>query len=348
VIGRLRHTAAITTVVAGLAVVTAGCGLQLEDVPMPALVDGPTYAVTVEFDDALNLPVDAPVKLEGATVGQVTEVNAGEYVAEVELAVSETVELRESSRAEIRLTSPMGTAFVQLFPGRKGEPLSDGDTLPVSATSSAPDVTDLLSALSTVVTGGSFADISTIIDELNVAITGNARDVRRLLARLDKAVTDLNADFPRLDRLTVALDRLTTRLVADLPEITGSLTELTGLVTSLDEQREELVTAMESLQRFDVVATPLSKAVRADLLAQLQDMKPVVRTLLGSRREIDGVMEGLVAFAGGSDAAAPGDYANFDLTFLLDLEALLALERGDEPVVELPEVPQVPQGGEGR
>ncbi|MBM7519350.1 MCE family protein [Nocardioides nitrophenolicus] len=318
----LRRALAALTLLAGA--LTAGCGLTLEDVPLPGLVDGPTYALTVEFDDALNLPVDAPVKLDGATVGQVTAVEAGDYVAEVELALSTSVTLRDSSRAEIRLTSPMGTAFVQLFPGETGGVLADGATLPVSATGSAPDVTDLLSALSTVVTGGSFADISTIIDQLNVALTGNAGDVRRLLRRLDTAVTDLNADFPRVDRLTASLDRLTTRLAGDLPEITRSLTTLSDLIGTFDQQREQLVAAMESLSRFDAVATPLTRAVRADLVAQLKDMAPVVRTLLAGRDDIDGVMAGLVAFAEGSDRAAPGDFANFDLTFLLDLKALTA------------------------
>lgn len=319
----LRWRARIAVAAAlGPAVLASGCGLSLEDVPLPDLVEGPTYAVTVEFADALNLPVDAPVKLDGATVGQVTAVEAGDYVAEVELALSTSVRLRDSSRAEIRLTSPMGTAFVQLFPGEAGAELAAGATLPAAATSSAPDVTDLLSALSTVVTGGSFADISTIIDQLNVALTGNAADVRRLLSRLDSAVTDLNADFPRVDRLTASLDRLTTRLVDDLPEITRSLTDLTALVTSFDSQRKRLVTAMESLSRFDAVATPLTRAVRDDLLAQLQDMRPVLRTLLAGRKDIDGVMTGLIAFADGSDRAAPGDFANFDLTFLFDLKAL--------------------------
>lgn len=318
-IGVRGAAAALLVAVGGLG---TGCGLSLEDVPLPGLVDGPTYDVTIEFEDALNLPVDAPVKLDGATVGQVSSVEAGEYVAEVELALSTSVRLRDTSRAEIRLTSPMGTAFIQLFPGKKGELLAAGDTLPSSATGSAPDVTDLLSALSTVVTGGSFADMSTIITELNTALTGNARDVRQLLGRLDTTVTDLNADFPRIDRLTAALDRLTTRLVSDLPEITRSLTDLTDLVTSLDAQRADLVEAMESLRELDVVATPLTAAVRDDLVDQLQDMRPVVRSLLRGRKDIDGVMAGLVAFASGSDRAAPGDYANFDLTFLLDLEAL--------------------------
>lgn len=330
--------ATIATIGAGA---TAGCGLGLEDVPLPDLVEGPTYSVTLEFADALNLPVDAPVKLEGATVGQVTEIEAGAYVAEVEVALSESVELRTGSRAEIRLTSPMGTAFVELFPGRRGDVMAEGDVLPASATGTAPDVTDLLSALSTVVTGGSFDDISTIIKQLNVALTGNAGDVRLFLGRLDRAVTDLASDLPLVDRLTAAVGRLSSRLASDMPVITRSLADLTDLVESFEDQRTELVAALDSLHRFDAVATPITRAVRGDLLAQLEDMRPVVQTLLDGRQDIDGIMNGLIAFASGSDRASPGDYVNFDLTFLADLEALLEFQHGDEPPVE----PDIPKAG---
>lgn len=333
--------AALLTLVATLA---GGCGLDLEDVPLPSLVDGPTYSITVEFADALNLPVDAPVKLDGETVGQVSDVRAGEYVAEVDLALSEEVHLRASSRAELRLTSPMGTAFVQLLPGKKGPVLAPGDVLSTDETSTAPDVTDLLSALSTVVTGGSFDDISTIIKQLNVALTGNAGDVRQLLARLDDAVTGFNEDFPLIDRLTRSVGRLSSRLAADAPDLSASLTDLTDLVASLDRQRTRLVGAMASLQRFDLVATPLTQAVRDDLVRQLGEMRPVVQTLLDGRGDIDGVMKGLIAFAKGSDSAAPGDYVNFDLTFLMDLQALLSVQNGDEPPVQ----PEIPRSGGAR
>lgn len=317
----------------GLLGLSTGCGLSLEDVPLPRLVSGPTYGLTVEFADALNLPVDAPVKLDGATVGQVVEIAAGDYVAEVELAVSESVELRASSRAEIRLTSPMGTAFVQLIPGRKGDLLTDGDLLSVDATGTAPDVTDLLSALSTVVTGGAFGDVSTIIDELNVALTDNTGGVRSLLGRLDRAVTDLNDDFPTFDRVTASFDRLTTRLARDLPVITDSLVDVTSLVETFEEQHTTMMTTLDSLRRFETVATPLTGAVREDVVEQVEDIGTVLRTLLGTRKDLDGVMAGLVAFADGSDRAAPGDFANFDLTFLIDPDALAAFGYGDPPPI---------------
>ncbi|NHA01784.1 MCE family protein [Nocardioides sp. W3-2-3] len=118
-------------------------------------MDGPTYPVTVEFTDALNLPVDAPVRLDGATVGQVTSVEAGEYVAEVEaravhlgaaagrLAGGDPADLPDGNGVRAG-SSPAPRAGCSR-PARRCRPVRPG---------SAPDVTDLLSSLSTVVTGG--------------------------------------------------------------------------------------------------------------------------------------------------------------------------------------------------
>ncbi|HJQ05690.1 MAG TPA: MlaD family protein [Nocardioides sp.] len=318
---------ALGLLVAALAL-CSGCGLTLTDVPMPKLVSGPTYALRLEFDDALNLPVDAPVKLEGATVGQVTSVTADGYRADVEVAVSTAVHLRSTSTAEIRLTAPMGTSFVELSQGRTGGYLPAGGTIALAATGEAPDVSDLLSALSTVVTGGSFGDISTIIKQLNVALTGHTGTVRALLSRLDTAVTGLNRQLPTLDRLTGSLDRLTRRLRGDLPTITASLTDLSRLVSTLSRQRVRMIGALGALRRFELQATPFTEATRADIVGQLGSLRTVLHTLLGSSTDINGVMAGLAAFAKGSDRAAPGDFANFDLTLLLDPSALAAYENG--------------------
>lgn len=301
-----------------------GCGLELEDVPMPKLVSGPTYEVIAEFQDALNLPVDAPVKLEGATVGQVAAVEPGEYLARVTLELSEDVTLAGNSSAEIRLTSPMGTAFVQLFPGSKGQPLADGAVIPAKRTSEAPDIADLLTALSTVVTGGSFHDISTIIKQLNVALTGNAGTVKQLFRRLDRAVTDLNDAFPTVDALTASLNRLSTRLAADLPELSEGMAEMADLATSLEAQRETMMATMDALRRFEAVATPYTTDIRGNLLRNLDSLRTVLRTLADEKRNIDRIMAGLVAFSTGSDEASPGDFVNFDLTFLIDPEAFRA------------------------
>ena len=74
--------------VAVLAVVPAGCGLSLQQMPKPGGLEESTYPVTARFTDVLNLPANAQVR-EGARVvgevGSMTLDGADIYAARVDV-----------------------------------------------------------------------------------------------------------------------------------------------------------------------------------------------------------------------------------------------------------------------
>ena len=213
---RLRTRVSVLVTVSALTL--TGCGLELRDVPMPGLVSGPTYTVDAVFENALNLPVQAPVKLDGDTIGEVSSIRVEDYRARVRLRLKDSVALSRGTRAGIRLTSAMGEAFVELVPpATPGRPLRPGDVLGVHATSTAPDTTDLLSALSVVVTGGSFADLQVVVSELRTALHGNTDEARRLLSRLDRMVSGLNQRTRTIDEALDQMDRLSLWLATPGP-----------------------------------------------------------------------------------------------------------------------------------
>src|SRR3546814_2132922 len=76
--------------------------------------------------------------MDGATVGQVTAVRVEDYAAHVKMKIIEDQPLRAGGRAEIRLTSQMGTAFVELIDG-KGENLPEGSVIGLASTTKSPD-----------------------------------------------------------------------------------------------------------------------------------------------------------------------------------------------------------------
>jgi hypothetical protein len=135
-----------------------------------------------------------------------------------------------------------------------------------------------------------------------------------------------------LDRLTASLNRLSRQIADNLPEISDGMVEMAELAASLESQRETMMATLDSLRRLDAVASPYTADIHDDLVRNLRALRTVMGTLADETRNIDRVMEGLVAFATGSDEASPGDFANFDLTFLVDFDALQASE-GEAPVV---------------
>ncbi len=321
----------------------AGCGLDLHDVPMPSLISGPTWELEAVFDSALNLPLESPVKVEGRIVGQVRSIDVQDYRAVVTMDLLDEVRLHEGTTAEIRLTSPMGTAFVELVDGAGQRPqLAAGTRLAEDVTTRAPDVADLLSSLSVVVTGGAFADVRTIVRELNVALDSNSPTVHGLLAGLDRVMTDLNDHTPQIDAALTSVDRLTRRLGDDMPMLVTAVRDLEPAIRALDSQRGDLLRLLRTVRELGSTSETFIGAVRDDLVAALDHTGPVLRTLAESRTDLNRTMRGLIEFGIRTDDASPGDFSNFDLTLLLDPKGLDPVPQNPDAPAGQPQLPDVP------
>ena len=110
----VAFTAAATLAMSGCGVVP---GLTVEQIPLPAPGGiGDSITLTADFDNALNLPTRAKVKLNGMNVGQVSEIEAENYSAIVTMQVGTATKLPVGTGAELRQATPLGDVFVALLP----------------------------------------------------------------------------------------------------------------------------------------------------------------------------------------------------------------------------------------
>ncbi|MDR7087790.1 phospholipid/cholesterol/gamma-HCH transport system substrate-binding protein [Aeromicrobium panaciterrae] len=310
-------------VVAGVALATAftlgGCGPDLYDVPLPSKVKGETYSLSADFESALNLPPASPVKLEGRTVGQVTEVTTSDYVAHVSFEVMKDTKIPTGSRVEVRLTAPVGEAFVALIP--PAEPtsgvLAAGTKIGLENTNTAPDTTDLLTGVSAAVTGGSYADLKVVVDELATAMDGSSTTVRHLLREVDNLVTSTNRHRDDIDASLDALDRLTAGLADDTELIASSIKKLDPAIRTLQGHEDKAVKLLVALDRIEASSRKNVEGMRGRLRNQLKDTRVLVDAVIAERDQLRPIMTGITAFADALDRATPGDFAMFDLTFNL-------------------------------
>ena len=92
-------------------------GLTVEQLPLPApggVGDGKT--LTARFDNALNLPSRAKVKLNGTDVGEVSDITVHDYTAVVTMKVARDAQIPVGTGAELRQATPLGDVFVALMP----------------------------------------------------------------------------------------------------------------------------------------------------------------------------------------------------------------------------------------
>lgn len=299
----------------------SGCA-TLRDVPMPGLVSGPTFDVTAQFPSALGLPEQAAVRFHGATVGEVTTVRTADYRAIVGMRIARHVEVPANARAEIRFSSPMGEAFVELseppVAHAASATLHEGSVIPLDATSEAPSATDLLASVSTLVTGGSFADMKTIITELNTALSGNAGNVRELIGRLGSTLTRLDEHTAQFDAALTAVRRLSGQLADDRVLLGQALDSIEPAIRTLTEQRGQILELLARVRDLSRVGVTTIASTRTSLSSVLHDLGPVLDTLQRNEANFAPIFDGIRDFGRASDAAGYGLFANFDLTTIFD------------------------------
>ena len=246
-----RRKGAVAIAVA-TAVVSSGCasnGLASLPLPAPGLGSG-GYTVTAVFSNALNLPMNAKVKLAGADVGQVESMVARNYTAVTTLRIRGDVALPRGSTAELRTATPLGDVFVALKPPESDPPdmpmLKTGDILNLDSTASASTVESVLSSAAILVNGGAVRNFTNVINGFGKA-TGDQgqafgdliRKSNHLLGTLDSRSAQISSALTELSGLTDQLDaknRTITELMAAANPATSALADNTTQLSNLAVQ----------------------------------------------------------------------------------------------------------------
>ncbi|OBI96294.1 mammalian cell entry protein [Mycobacterium alsense] len=246
--GRLKAAAAIVAA----AIVSGGCatnGLASLPLPAPGLGSG-GYTLNAVFSNALNLPMNAKVKLAGADVGQVESMVARNYTAVTTLRIRNGVLLPRGSTAELRTATPLGDVFVSVKPPADSDAttamLKDGDTIDLDSTAAAATVESVLSSAAILVNGGAVRNFTNIINGFGKA-TGDQgqafgdliRKSNQLVGTLDSRSDQISGALTELSRLAVELDgknRTITELMAAARPATSALADNTKQLSDLVTQ----------------------------------------------------------------------------------------------------------------
>jgi phospholipid/cholesterol/gamma-HCH transport system substrate-binding protein len=307
---------------AGIAAVTlTGCGFKgAYSLPLPGgAAHGPTYQVTAIFDDVQDLTPQAAVRVNDVAVGDVTGITVGKDLkAHVVMKINSSVHLPANAEATLDQTTLLGEKFVALAPPGNGIAprghLANGAVLQDGSTADLPDVEEVFGLLSNVLNGGDLGDLQTITVELTKALSGREAAVRDVLSQLTTFVSSLNTQKSQIVRALNQLDRLTTTLRKGDSTIATALTTLGPGLKVLADERAQFTGLLQNLSKFGRVATRVINASRADTVAGLRDLQPILGHLAGAGGNLPRALEILITFPfpRNIDAAAPGDYTNLE------------------------------------
>ncbi|MFP8904788.1 MCE family protein [Streptomyces atacamensis] len=232
----------------------SGCGFGgLHDVPLPggAATGDDAYRVTVEFRDVMDLVPQSSVKVNDVTVGAVEKVELDGWKARVRLRISDSVKLPGNAVAELRQTSILGEKYVSLSAPPAGvEPAGRlGDGDRVPLSRS-----------------DRHPEIEEVLSALSALLNGGG------VAQLKTITKELNSTLDgREDRIKALLEELDT------------------FIGGLDDQRDEIVRAIEGIDR-------LSKRLRKEektIGKALDDIPPALEVLADQRGDLTKMLRAL-------------------------------------------------------
>ncbi|UGY92264.1 MCE family protein [Streptomyces gobiensis] len=345
-----RHYRAALWLATGTLLLT-GCGFNgLHDIPLPggAAADGDAYRVTVEFQDVLDLVPQSTVKVNNVTVGTVEKIELAGWHARARLRISDSVKLPQNAVAELRQTSILGEKYVALSAPPEAKPkgrLTDGSRIPLSRSSRNAEIEEVLSALSALLNGGGVAQLKTITKELNNTMEGREDRIKSLLKELNTFLGGLDKQRHEIVRAIEGLDKLSKTLAKEKKTIADAVDTIPDGLKVLADQRRNLTKMLTSISKLGTTGSKVINASRADLVANLKHLQPILTQLNKAGSDLPNALELLTTypFPRGVTDAIKGDFVNLKATADLDLESVYGNMTDDEKSPKTPKTPKKPK-----
>jgi phospholipid/cholesterol/gamma-HCH transport system substrate-binding protein len=193
------------TVAAGLlgATLSSCASISVNSMPVPGSSHADGYDIALEFSNVLNLPDRAKVIMDGTTVGVVTKTTIAKDHVEVTARVDRDVVVPSNIHALLQQATVLGDIYVALEREQgapTASPLGPGGRIPLTQTTSPPQLEDTLANLANFIGSGSIQRAQNTLITIN-RVTPAQEDVRNIASRAATDLGDLSRNIDTVDKL---------------------------------------------------------------------------------------------------------------------------------------------------
>ncbi len=314
----------VAAVLAGL---LSGCAgwRGLNSLPLPGVQGtGPgAFQIQAQMPEVDNIEPNSRVRVGDVNVGHVRKIERQGWHALVTIELNGDVELPANATATLGQTSLLGSLHIALAPPTDEAPqgrLKEGSLIPLSSSRAYPSTEQALAAVALLLNGGGIGDIQDITEALSTAFTGRENDLRSLIEQLDKAIGYLDDQKDDIIAAAESLNNLMGQLAEQKPVVDKALRTIPDALAVLKDQRSNLAEALTQLGRFSALAADSVNQTKEALVAELEDLGPVLEELADAGPALTRALSFLPTFPFPKETLTNwmrGDYAN--LTLILDL-----------------------------
>jgi phospholipid/cholesterol/gamma-HCH transport system substrate-binding protein len=283
--------------------------------------------VKLEMANVGDLVPNNPVRLNDVTVGTIRSIQLDGWHALVTISLNPDVRLPANVTARIGQASLLGAKYIELAQPAEGETgrLAPGATLGVAQTGKYTETEDLLASVAMLLNGGGLAHLKTITTELNQAFEGREPQFRDLLNQLNTFVTGLDAQRADIVHAIGGLDRFASRLASYDGQIESTLETLPPALDVLNQERANLISALQSLSNFGGAAQDVITRGGDALATNIDNLAPALKGLADAGESLTNSLDmlGTALFPLKTFGdVIKGDFINFYMTLDLSLGTL--------------------------
>lgn len=329
----VRGTGRRAAMLGAAALVLSGCqfgGLNSLNMPGTAGHGRGSYYVTVQLPDVATLPQNSPVMVHDVTVGSVSGIDAvqqpdGSFYAAVKLSLDRDVVLPANAIARVAQTSLLGSQHIELDAPTSEPPvgrLAKGDQIPLSRTGRYPTTEEVLSSLGVVVNKGNLGALQDITDEAYAAVANRTGTLAGLMPRLAELTGSLDRQSGDIIAAAEGLNRVGVTLARSSDSLGRALATMPAALKVLTDNRANIIDAFAALQSLATVGSRIMTETKADLVADIKDMYPIVKAFADNANELVSAFPFIPTFPFPSmylRNAVRGDFLNVYVTFDMTL-----------------------------
>jgi phospholipid/cholesterol/gamma-HCH transport system substrate-binding protein len=253
----------------------------------------PKHEYRAEFVDATGVVEGDDIRIAGVKVGTVKGVEVVDRTrAMVTFTVEEAQTLSQATHAAIRYRNLVGQRYIALTDqiGDTAE-LEPGDTIPVSQTTPALDLTVLFNGFKPLFQALSPADINKLSYEIVQVFQGEGGTLEGLLAHT-ASVTSTLASRDQLigdlvDNLNAVLDHLGDRD----DQLSQLIKTFRTFVGGLSEDREAILTSLDQISELSVQTAGLISGIREPFVEDIRQLRRLSKNLDDGKAEIDRALQ---------------------------------------------------------
>jgi phospholipid/cholesterol/gamma-HCH transport system substrate-binding protein len=192
----------LVAAVAGGLLLSSCVSLNVNAIPLPGSSYRDGYDIVIEFANVLNLPERAKVVMDGTKVGVMTKATLTGRGVEVTSRIDHDVEVPSNIHAVLQQATVLGDTYVALERGPDSgstvPPLGSGGRIPITQTTSPPQLEDTIANLANFIGSGSIQRAQNTVMAIN-RVTPPRAEIREIASRAAADLSDLSNNLDDVD-----------------------------------------------------------------------------------------------------------------------------------------------------